>query len=92
MTPSAATDCTVPPEEVLPTPADSNWTPSTVVGNQLFDNDCLTRFYLVSLSSTVSCLPDDNACMLDRALETRDAIEEGAASDFLDLPARHYAD
>ena len=90
MAPSAATDCAVPPEEVLPTPTDSNWTPFTVVGNQLFDNECLTRFYLVSLSSMASCLPDDNACMLDRALETRDAIEDEAASDL--LPARHSAD
>jgi len=69
MDPSAATDCVVPPEEVPSTPADSNWSPFTLVGNQFFGNDCLTRFYLVSLSSVASCPPDDNTCMLDRALE-----------------------
>lgn len=77
MAPIAVTDCAVPPEEALPTPSDGIWTPFTVVGNQIFDNDCLTRFYLGSLSSTASCLPADNACMLDRALELRDTVEDG---------------
>lgn len=69
MVPTAPTDCIVPSRENFPIPSDGNWTPFTVVENQVFDNDCLTRFYLGSLSSTASCLPDDNTCMLDRALD-----------------------
>jgi len=72
MAPTAATDCIVPPEEALPTPVDSNWTPFTFLDGQVFSNDCLSRFYLGSLSSTASCVPSDNTCMIDRALELRD--------------------
>ncbi|KAF9645480.1 hypothetical protein BDM02DRAFT_504283 [Thelephora ganbajun] len=96
MTPAAATDCTVPPEEALPRiPNDGNWTPFTVVENQAFDNDCLTRFYLNTLAPTASCLPDDNPCMMDRALELRDRVEDTAATDFPVsdvLAVRHSAD
>lgn len=94
MAPTAATDCAVLPEEALLIPSDGVWTPFTVVGNQAFDNDCLTRFYLQSFSSTASCLPDDNACMLDSALSgIRDAVGSGAAPDLPDvLPAQSSAE
>ena len=68
MAPTAATDCVVPAQENLPTPSNDNWTPFTTAEYQTFDNDCLTRFYLGSLSSMASCPPDDNPCMIDRAL------------------------
>ena len=70
MTPTAPSDCAVPPEEAFPTPSDGNWTPVTLVEDQAFDNDCLTRFYLQYF--TASCSPDDNICMIERALAFQD--------------------
>jgi hypothetical protein len=81
MAPTTVADCAVPLEEVLFTLADGNWIPFTVVGTQVFNNDCLTRFYLNTLSATASCLSNDNVCMIDSALELLDAIEDVATDD-----------
>ena len=69
MAPTTAADCLVPPKKASLVPSGNNWTPFTVVGDQVFDNDCLSRHYLDTLSHTASCPPNDNACMMDRALE-----------------------
>jgi hypothetical protein len=78
MTPTDRENCVAPPEESLPTPS-GNWSPFTLAGANTFDNDCLTRLYLNSLSPTASCLPNDNACMIDRALELGNTVENPAA-------------
>jgi len=89
MDPAAAADCITSPEDALPTPARTNWTPFTVVENQFFDNDCLTRFYLNTLSPTASCLSGDNICMIERALQ--DALELNQVA-IPDLAAPHSDD
>ena len=79
MDPTELKDCLVPQGESITTPSDSNWTPVTLAGADTFDNDCLTRFYLDKLSSTTSCPPNDNACMIDRALDPRKGVEVPSA-------------
>jgi len=81
MDPTEFKDCQVPQEESITTPSDNNWTPVTLSGADTFDNDCLTRFYLNKLSSTASCPPSDNACMIDRALDPKKGVEMPSAPD-----------
>lgn len=75
MNPTELRDCLVPREETVTTPSDSNWTPVTLAGADTFDNDCLTRFYLDKLSPTAPCPPNDNACMIDHALNPMKGVE-----------------